>query len=98
LEIGGLELTRLGGKKDIEPAPPALVRLEERDVAQHLCGFVAFGQNDPSIGPQPELLGRPDQVRLIARGDRRAQNASHRSADRTIHRQRFVASHRCVLS
>ena len=43
----------------LERAPPALVRLEERDVRKHLGGFVVFGQNDLSVGPQPELLGGP---------------------------------------
>jgi hypothetical protein len=31
-EIGGIELSCLGGKKDIERAPPTLSRLEERYV------------------------------------------------------------------
>jgi hypothetical protein len=93
----GVELTCLGGKEDIESAPPALVRLEECYVAEHLCGLMAFRQRYLPFAPQPELLGGPHKVRLIANRDRRAQNASHGSADRMIQRERFFACHRFVL-
>jgi len=96
-EIGGIELPCFGGKKDIERAPPTLVRLEECYVAERLYGLITFRQRYLPFDPQPELLGGPHKVRLIANGDRRAQNASHRSADRIIQRQRFFASHRFVL-
>ena len=96
-EIASLELKRLAAEECIESSPPALVRLEERDVRKHLGGFVVFGQNDLSVFPQPELLGGSHQVRLIAHSERRAQNTSHGSADRMIHRQRFFARHRLFL-
>src|ERR1700677_1897888 len=35
-EVGGIELPPLVGEKHIECPPSALVRLEERDVAEHL--------------------------------------------------------------
>jgi hypothetical protein len=96
-EIDSIELACLGGKKDIERAPPALVRLKECYVAEHICGLTTFRQSYRPFDPHPELLGGPHKVRLISNGDRRAQNASHGSADRMIQRQRFFASHRFVL-
>ena len=39
-----VELSCLGGQKDVERAPPALVRLKERHVAEHLCGLITSQQ------------------------------------------------------
>src|SRR5271166_3859534 len=95
-EIGGVEFSCLGGEKNIECPPPTLVRLEECYVAEHLGGLIAFPQRYLAFDPQPELLGGTHKVRLIANGDRRAQNASHGSADRMIQCQRVCASHGSV--
>jgi hypothetical protein len=96
-EVSGIELTRFPAEKDIEGAATALVGLKERDVRKHLGGFVALGQNDLSVAPQPELLGGLHQVRLVAHSERRAQNPPKGRADQTIHRQRFFARHRPFL-
>jgi hypothetical protein len=47
----------LGGKKDIERAPPTLVRLKECYVAEHLCGLITFRQSSRPFDPQPEVPG-----------------------------------------
>ncbi len=96
-EIGRVKFSRLGGEKNIECAPPTLVRLEECYVAEHLGDLITFRQRYLPIGPQPELLGGPHKVGLSADGDRRAQDASDGCADRMVQRQRFFATHRFVL-
>ena len=55
-EIGRIELTCFGGKKDIERAPPTLVRFEECYVAEHLCGLITLRQGYLPFDPQPSCL------------------------------------------
>jgi hypothetical protein len=57
IDVSSVELKRFAAEKYIESAPATLVRLEKRDVAQHLGRFVAIGQNDLPIGPKSQSLG-----------------------------------------
>ena len=50
-EIGSIKLACLEGKKDIECAPPALVRLKECYVAEHICGLITFRQSYRPFDP-----------------------------------------------
>jgi hypothetical protein len=77
----------------IECASTALVRFEQRYVAQHFGGFVALGQNNLPFGPKVELLGGSGEVRVVANRNSRAQDAPDGRSDRTIERQHLVASH-----
>ena len=61
LEFGGIRLSRFVGEENVERAPSASVRLEERSVAEHLGCFFALRQNPLPIGPKPEPL--TDRVR-----------------------------------
>jgi hypothetical protein len=50
-DVSGIDLESFAAQEGVERAPTPLVRLEERDVAQHFGRFVAVRQNDLSIRP-----------------------------------------------
>jgi hypothetical protein len=83
-EVTGIELTRFVAEECIEGAPTPLFRLEKSNVRKHLGCFVAFGQNDLSVGAQLQGFRGSRQVKLCAHSDRCAQNRSDGCTDRAI--------------
>jgi hypothetical protein len=92
LEIGWDEPLRSILQEVVERSPPALVRLEQGDIDQHV-ERVLVGHDLP-LCPKTELLCRPGQVRAAAGPHGLAEHALDGGPDRPVTGQNLIVRQR----
>jgi hypothetical protein len=92
LEISRSEPLRLVLQEAVERPSPALVRLEQGDIDEHV-ERVLVG-HDPPFFPDAELLCRPGQVRAAARPHGLAEHALDGGPDLPVSGRNLIARQR----